>query len=576
MSSDVNDKKGTFEKLVSSISESERNALLEKMHTLAGDPTTQEFNSEDKDTSDEFVSIEDRLKSESLFYRFFLWIRSIFSNLTQEEVFNADQVQNLYKKLNHSFPGLVDYKNGYLLNIFYQKLGELKNAIEFFKPYLELAYENLGAFYVFLGSIICPEVTQEMDSQVDPYQLPLTREVTGELRASFVRKLDQILKDIPQHRRSYMYSCVSVIEWFYQLSKLPFDRFRNSFSQGIIDEYCCKFEVVSNELNQFSRILCNGGPVPEEAVTSLFLFSANKFIPLDSEANDDEGRMREFMDKAAANISMIHMFVKTVPLRQICKIAFNNVQWQPQNFTGAEDWFVKYKEYWKKLFDEKWNLWLRDKKKAMIHSKLSAAFELDDFPLLQNRPWTQLWGGVPFHFEYTAGFIFWFMEKKYSDVIQPLKVLLLEGVFENKDNRQEFANTINDLMQIYNDVLKLGEDLSSLGQIGLVFEKIASNHLRTLQAQSKIESTMLNLEAEIQNIKNIFCNDCRSINLIVDAALGSKADTRYDGVSNINMMHGLNNSAFKEQLRNSKEKFECALEMLKELETIDLPDVIKS
>ena len=62
MSSDVNDKKGTFEKLVSSISESERNALLEKMHTLAGDPTTQEFNSEDKDTSDEFVSIEDRLK----------------------------------------------------------------------------------------------------------------------------------------------------------------------------------------------------------------------------------------------------------------------------------------------------------------------------------------------------------------------------------------------------------------------------------------------------------------------------------------------------------------------------------
>ena len=282
------------------------------------------------------------------------------------------------------------------------------------------------------------------------------------------------------------------------------------------------------------------------------------------------------MDKAAANISMIHMFVKTVPLRQSCKIAFNNVQWQPQNFTGAEDWFVKYKEYWKKLFDEKWNLWLRDKKKAMIHSKLSNTFELDDFPLLQNRPWTQLWGGVPFHFEYTAGFIFWFMEKKYSDVIQPLKVLLLEGVFENKDNRQEFANTINDLMQIYNDVLKLGEDLSSLGQIGLVFEKIASNHLRTLQAQSKIESTMLNLEAEIQNMKNSFCNDCRSIRLIVDAALGSRVDTRYDGVSNINMMQGSNNSAFKEQLKNSKEKFECALEMLKELETIDLPDVIKS
>lgn len=567
-----NDKSETFEKLVSSISETERNVLLEKMHALAGDPETQEFSSGDREPLNEYVSFEEKIKDESFFYRFFLWLRSLFSNSTKEEVYNEDQILALYKKVNHSFPELVDYKNGCLLGMFHQKLSELKTAVGFFKPYLEFAYESPGAFYVFLGSIICPELTQEMDSQVDPGQLPLTREVTGELRSSLIRKMNQILKDMPQHRRSYIYSCVSVVEWFYQLSKLPFDRFCSSFTQGVTGEFCCRFDVVANEFNSFAKILCNGGAVPEEAVTSLFLFSADKFIPLDSEATDKDGRMREFMDKATSNISTVHMFVKTVPLRQIGKIVFHNAQWQPPNFTGAEDWFVKYKDHWKKLFDEKWKLWLLDKKKVTVSSKLSEVFGLDDFPLLPNRPWTQLWGSVSFHFEYTAGFIFWFMEKRYNELIQPLKTLLLEGAFSNKDNRQEFADTVNDLMQIYTKVVKLGEDLSSLGQIGLVFEKIAANHLRTLQAQSKIDSTMLNFEAEIQNIKNMFCDNCRSIKRVVGAVLGDRSDTRYDGISNINVIRGMNNQVFKDRLEKSKTAFECALEMLKELEAIDIPE----
>lgn len=562
---------GTFDRLVSSISDSERKILLDKMHALAGDPTTQELKSDDREENTEMISLEDKLKEESIFYRFFLWLRSLFSNTTKEHVYNQDQIQALFRKVDHSYPGLIDYKSGYLLSIFYQKLGELKNAIDFFRPYLEAAYEKPGSFYVFLGSLICPEVTQEMDTQVDPYSLPLSREVTGELRSSYLRKMEEILKNIPAHKRSYLYACVTSIEWFYQLSKLPFDRFKNSFAQGIVDSYCCKFEVCSNELSNFARVLCNGGAVPEEAITSLYLFSSDKIIPVDSEAKDDEGRMKEYMDRATANISMIHMFVKTVPLRQVCKIVFNNIQWTPENFRGAEDWFVKYKEHWKCLFEEKWESWLRDKKKSMINSQMTSLFQLEDFPLLPNRPWSQMWEGIPFHFEYTSGFISWFMEKKYPEVIQPLKLLLLEGSFDNKDNRQEFANTLNDIMQVSNDMNQFNEDLSGMGQVGLVFDKIAANHLRTLQAQSKIESTMLNVEATSQNIKKSFCNDCRSIVKIVDGALGNKKDTRYDGVSNINMLKGFGEDNFKVALKKSRDLFNAALDMIKELEPIDLP-----
>lgn len=563
-------KNETFKRLVSSISDEERKSMLEKMHSLAGDPSTQNLDSDDKENPEDIISLEDKLHGESFFYRFLLWLRSVFSNASKEDLYNSDQVSMLYKKINHSFPGLIDYKNGYFLSIFYQKLCELRKAIDFFRPYLDYVYGNIGSFYVFLGSLIAPEVTEQMDNDVDPYKLPLSREVTTELRTSFLRKLDEILKNIPSHRRSYMYSCVTVIEWFYQLSKLPFERFINSFSQGGIDTYSCKFEVVSNDLSAFARILCNGGTVPEEVLTSLYLYSANKIVPSDSTAKSDDERMHEFMDKAAANISMIHMFVKTVPLKALARIAFNNVQWQPNNFTGAEDWFMKYKEQWKCLFDEKWGAWLRDKKKEAIHVRLEEVFGINDFPLMPQRPWTQMWEGIPFHFEYTGGFITWFFDKKYNEVIQPLKVLLLEGSFVNKDNRQEFANTLNDLSELYSDIFRMVDDLSSQGQIGIVFDKITANHLRTLQAQSKIESTMLTIETGIQQIKNSFCNDCRAIKKIVDGALGNKTDTRYDGVANITTINGAQNEKYQMQLINSVDCFTAALDTIKELEPIDL------
>lgn len=564
----------TFKRLVSSISDSERETLLAKMHSLSGDPSSQELSSAEKDDivkdRNEEVSISELIKNESLLYKFFLWLRSIFLNTTKEYVYIQDKINSLYKKVDIAFPGIIDLRKGCLLNVFYQKICELKDAINFFKPYLEIAYEDLGAYYVFLGSLVCPEITQKMDEQADPYSLPFSREVTSELRSSYIRKIEEILKDMPSHKRSLIYSCATTVEWFYQLLKLPFDRLKNSFVLADNAEYFCKFEFISKELSLFARIICNGGPVLEEVITSLYLFSANKFVPIDSEATDDESRLKEFMNKAMANISMIHMFVKTVPLKSICRIVFRDVLWQPTNFSGAEDWFMKYKEHWKRLFDSKWNSWLKDKKKTEINVRLSSVFGLQTIPLLKNRPWTQIWDGINFQYEYSIGFIDWFVETKFNDLIKPFRTLLVEGTFESKDNHQEFSIALDSLNQVYTEVYSLQEDLSSVGVIGLVFDKISANKLRTLQAQSKVESVMFNLEATVQNIKQMFCDACRTIQKVVGAALGTYDDKKYFGVSNINQIKGSAECSFKDSLLNSLTIFNNAFEMIKELESIDL------
>lgn len=563
----------TFERLVSLISEDERRALLDKMRPLEGDPDARSLES-DKDPSmdaDEIV-LEENLKRESLLYRLILWLRSVLTSTSKEQLYNDDKIMALFRKLNRDYPGLLDYKGALLLGVFYEKLLELKKSAEFFRPYLDAIYENIGGFYVFLGSIVAPEVTQRMNSEVDPMSLPLDREVTGELRASFLRKMEEIIKELPSHRRSYLYQCAASVDWLYQFTKLPFERFVTAFGMGLTDSQVARFETVTSELNSFAKILCNGKSLPAEAFESIFLFSAKKMVPNSSEAKDDDSRAKEFMDKATSFMSIIHMFITSVPLRYVNKVVYNNIQWQPDQFTGAEDWFAKYKDHWKKLFDEQWNAWLKEKRRVGLNKRLKETFGIDKVPILPVRPWANMWGtGVDFHFENTAGFLWWFVAKKQNEVTEPLKILLLEGQFINKDNRAEFANTLNELSMISSRMYDFEEDLSDKGQTGMVFEKLASDHLRTLAAQSKIDTLIIEKEAIIKATKNSFCDQARSVLNILNGIFAEKKDTRYDGIHNLASIQGSQNANFRASLEKSQKVFGAALDVLKELEQIDIP-----
>ncbi len=566
-------KSSTFEGLVSLISEDERKALLEKMRPLEGDPDARVLESaKNPDLDADEIVLEESVKRESIFYRFILWLRSILSSTSIEQLYNDDKIQTLFRKINRDYPGLVDYRGALILSIFYEKLVELRKAADFFKPYIDAIYENIGAFYVFLGSFVVPEVTQRMNSDVDPTSLPLDREVTSELRSSFLRKMDEIIKEIPPHRRSYLYQCAVSVEWLYQFTKLPFERFLSAFSTGLSDSQVARFESVTSELNSFAKVLCNGKSLPPEAFESIYLFSAKKMVPATSEATDDDSRAKEFMDKATGFMTIIHMFINSVPLRYVNKIVYNNIQWQPEQFTGAEDWFSKYKDHWKRLFDAQWDYWIKEKKRAALNKRLKENFGIDSIPLLPDRPWASMWGtGVAFHYESTAGFLLWFVSKKQNEVLEPLKTLLLEGQFVNKENRAEFANTLNDLSQISSSMYHFEEDLSSKGQTGLIFEKLASDHLRTLAAQSKIDTIIIEKEAWVKSTKNSFCGCARSILNVLNGIFAEKKDTRYDGIQNLASIQGGQNAAFRQSLESSQKVFAAALDVLKELEQIDLP-----
>ena len=109
----------TFERLVSLISEDERKALLEKMRPLEGDPDNRSLESvKDPSMNADEIVLEENLKQESIFYRFILWLRSLLTSSTAEQLYNDDKVMSLFRKINREYPGLVDYRGALLLSIF--------------------------------------------------------------------------------------------------------------------------------------------------------------------------------------------------------------------------------------------------------------------------------------------------------------------------------------------------------------------------------------------------------------------------------------------------------------------------
>lgn len=565
--------RGSFDELVAGISSDERKYLLAKINQNRerSFPLVQPAREE----TDGFT-LDIKLNSESFLYKLFLWIRSLISKKHKLEIYNDDLIRTLARKINKNHPGIVDMQNGLILSLFYEKLKELKNAADFFKPYFNIFNENPGKFYVFMSTFIAPEIASSINAEADPYSVPFEKEGTKEVRSSLLKKMEGILKDIPQKSRAVMYDAVKSLNWLKRFSELPYTHFLAQFTAIVSENYTCPFTNAQTDFNALANVLSDARSIPNEALEALFLFPQRKggaTVELDQ---DTEKSMREFLSKSAAGISMVQMFISTVPFFALGKVIFSDYDWQIETFGGAEDWFVKFKEEWKIVFDERWESWLRDRKKSQLADVLMEKFGILSFPELPYRPWTNLWGGVPFRCEMTGGFLYWFATVKYEEIMGVLNVLVLEGVFLNNDNRAEFSEAMNKFAEINHQVQLFGESLNEKGSVGSVFAKLIADHVRTLKGQNMVNSMILNAETSIRGWESSFCDCCRTIEKVLAGILDDeKTDKKYESIQNLMTIKGRENRAYRDNLQAEREVLLESRRILAEIEPLDLPKVEK-
>lgn len=564
----------SFDRLVSGLSEGERHDMLEKMKASGG--VNESLVSEDKFENEEQIPFAEQIKNESIFFRIYLWIKSIFANTSMEALYNEHKISLIARYVDKVSPNLIDNKRGLLLSSFYEKLAELKLSAEFFRPYITNMEGDENAFLVFLGSLVMVDVEKKMDAEVDPYSIPLTSGARPEQRVSLLRKMDEIIAGIPTEERNSMYSVVRAVEWLRQFSKLPFQRFLSLFSTVVEGNYSCSFSVLENEISSFAKILCNGMTIPDEVFESLYLFSRrNSGVKSIDGVDEVAEKASDFMEKAKSQLAMMKMFITTVPMRSVGRVVYADATWSPESFTGGEDWYQRYKTNWRKLFDRKWEAWTHDCKKEALRIGLKNNFALENFPLFPERPWANLWSGITFRYELTTGFLNWYMKERFPEYELVLKTVMLEGDFIQKENRSEYNDSFNRLIQVSIDLQTMKQSLAASGEYGMIFNKLMNERLRSLQAYSKVEAIIRGIESDVRSMLSSFGEACRILELCFSGIFLEKADSRYDSLSNLNRIQGKDNEKFKENLLAARQSIANAYSMIRELEPIDTPSLLK-
>lgn len=561
------DNRTAFDRLVAGMTSEERSSMLEKINQDS--VSVVQFIETENQVPEKSLSLHLRFKEESFFYRFFLWLRGIIEKRSSEKIYNEDVIASMARRLNRDHPGIVNHRNGLLDTVFYEHLKALKSASDFFKPYFAIIDDSPGDFYVFLSSFVAPELSEKINSEADPFSLDYSAEPTNDTRAMLLKNLDNILKNIDAGSKRDMYTAVSSVNWLRQFTRLPYIHFTSQFTNLTGSNYTCPYRNAVNDYAAFAAVFTNILPVKSEVLEAMLMFSQKKDLTKNAQDKDIERTVKEFLSKTNQYFASIQSFISSVPILKTGKIINADYDWLPGNIEGVEAWFPNFRSHWRKIIDVRWGDWLRERKKKNLENYLKNDFGLSEFPVLTYRPWQALWMRVPFSCELTGGFMYWFSENAYDDMIQTLNEVMMEGVFVRNENRIEYSEGLNLFVQSVSQIRELTDRLAPEGEFGALFDEFATSRLRSFQVQNQIDSMMATTEGEIKDSVRKFSKGSRMMDKCLNGILSDEKDGVHDGLQNLGTIKGSQNRAWKDRLRKIWETLKKAQFYISELEPID-------
>lgn len=556
----------SFDSLVAGIGSDERQNLLQKLRR-SGNNLSRPMNVAREEVHDT-QSLRKRLQSEGVFYRILLWFRATFTGQRQEDIYNRDLLGNLSRSITLGHPGIMDGQRRLLLTGFLDRLEAIKDCAEFFKPYIDKVTDRRGEFYVFVSTLVAPEIADTIDQDADPYSLPLDQTIASDTKSSLLHKLNDTLMNVNDTAKQNMRSSVMCFEWMRQFSVMRFEHFIGQFTQAGRSA-SCMFNSAKTDYAEVARVLSNAVTISDKVLDALFLFSQTKRG--EAVADDtSEKELQAFMFKAAAKLQAVQAFVSGIPVVALGRVMWASYDWNPATFGGGEDWRQVFRAQWREIFDERWNAWMADRKRKEVENMLIDMFEIEQFPVLKHRPWQNM-RGVNFRCEMTAGFIVWFCENEWPLVSPSMKALMMEGIFINSANQSEYSITTNELGDIMRRAREFSKSVSDGGELSTTLSHLAAERMNTINWQSKITGVMMTAEAVVHDMSTDLCNQCRVIERVLHGVFDEDIAGGYDTIRNLNTIKGGDNKEFRDGLNRARKSLGGARQILSELEVLDAP-----
>jgi hypothetical protein len=559
----------TLNRLVSELTLEERQNLLEKLKAqsnLSGDLlyTVKE--------ESPFVKTEDEYVKLPWYYRLFYFIVSFFKSKPPIEIFADSQAGKLGREIETLSPGLYDYQRSYLLPEFFKLITDLKEGARFFFTALDASINrDKGGFYAVLGSLEMGEIHRRLQAETDPNAIaekfPVASET--ELRQTAFRAMEDAFAGITEAHRNAMYHNARSLYCLKELSSFLFDRIIMAFGfEPAAAGQVCSVNVVREMLCSLNDILFSlRGPPPLPLLGSLFI------LLLQEKAGDpgfDINReMRDLLAKAENSLVAIRTFNTQVPLTLLLRCANRDMSLSPKEISGGEDWFLVYREYWKRHIELLFAEYMRFRRHRDLLNSFRYFLKGANLKILDNVVSDANPEGLPIPEAMSLSFLLTFYSAVYmSDINKNLRPILIDGEFYKRENRTEFTESYNELIKLEDEIKKFEMNISPSGDYGRRYVQARQDMSSLPVKRRKIQ---LVLQDASGGAKKIIDRVRTAIRVMIDVLNGIlKKDTegKYSGLGNISHFSS-HNPAFGDGITESIQKFQKTLQLLDDIDAME-------
>ena len=531
-----------FDRLASSISLDERQNLLEKLENQSN-MSNGILYFDDKevvpagDTAAEFARLP-------WFSRLWYVFLSFFKSKPPVIIFGDNQVAALGQKIEERSPGLYDYRERMLQPDFHRQVERLKEAARFFYTALDTSVNrDKGAFFAFLGSLGMAEIHKQLEADTEPNVIvaKLPDATEPELRQSAFKAMDDILGLVNEEQRDTMYFAARSLNCLKGLSSFLFDRLMMAFSTKNTQVATCSVNVVKDLLITLNNVLLSLKIVPPMTLLeSLFIFILQE---RSAEPNFNINReIRILLTKAEDALTVIKEFNRKVPLSWIIRCATRNMSFQPQEMSGGEDWFIVYRDYWRRRIEAKFADYFKDRRLKGLLETFRHFLKGQSLSTLSNVQSDTNPDGLPVRGAFGLSFLMTF----YSVIFLPginkmLRPILIDGEFQRKENRAEFAEAYNNLIKLEDEIKKVEFEISPSGDYGKRYAQVRQDIASIPVKRRKIQLVLDDVQDDAEKILDQIRKSSRSMVNLLGGFLGKEPKGKYDTLINFSALAGKGN-----------------------------------
>jgi hypothetical protein len=558
----------TLNRLVSELSLDERLNLLDKLRGQANLSPEPLYEAGQEAESQE--SFDEQYIRLPWYYRLYFFILSFFKGRPPNKIFEESQIGKLGREIDAEAPGLYDYQRNYLLAEFCRYVTDLKEGARFFFTALDSGVNrDKGGFYAFLGSLEMEEVHKRLLSETDPVKISerLPKAPEAELRQAAFRAMEDAFAAITQEQRDAMYHNTRSLFCLKELSSFLFDRVIMAFGFGSSGQ-TCSVTVVRDLLITLNNILFSlKEPPPLPLLESLFVFLVQEKT---SDPDFDMSReMRRLLTKSENALVTIRSFNKQVPLTRILRCACRDLSLSPRQIGGGEDWFLVYREYWKRQIEGRFAEYMRGRRHRDLLDSFRYFLRGTNLKILDNVVSDSNPDGLPVPEALSLSFLLTFYSAVFmNDINKVLRPILIDGEFFKRENRTEFTESYNDLIKLEDDIRKFERNIAPLGDYGkrytLARQDISSLPVKRRKIQMVLEDASRDAAEIIERVRTAVRTMIDILNGIINKDPGGK----YDTLGNLARLSG-KTPVFINGVADAILKFQKALQLLDDIDVME-------